>query len=370
MQPPELTIHEDATTYVLQFQGDWTLVHGLPRRAAVWKATGTRHAFCLDFNQLGAWDSLLLSFVAQLKQQLQAESMSCTFQNAPQGLELLLELSQARGPSVPRKQRPSGFLNLFGRTCVRFYYESYAFVCFVGETVLGLGRLIRGRSYTRWRDVALMLEYCGMDALPVVSLISILIGVILSFVGIVQLRQFGAELYVADLVGLAIVREMGALMVGIILAGRTGASFAAQIGNMVVSEEIDALKTLGVPPIDFLVLPRVLALVFMVPLLCIYADVIGILGGIMLSMSMMEMNITQYLNELALAVSLTDVSTGLIKSVAFGTVVALVGCLRGLQCQKSAEGVGRATTSAVVTAIVLIVFCDTLFAFVFNILGI
>ncbi len=368
---PELSIKHEAACLVLRFKGDWTLKNGPPSNAAQWETHPWGHGLRLDFQELGAWDSVLLAFIGGIKQRLQQNDKQYISYRAPAGLEALLHLAQPqKNPVAPKGLQKKEFLTRFGNFCLLFFNEVYAFSDFVGQVILAFIRLITGKAHTRWSDTALMIQHCGIAALPVVSLIGMLTGIILSFVGIVQLRQFGAELYVADLVGLSMVREMGALMVGIILAGRTGASFAAQIGNMKVSEETDALQTLGVSPIEFLVLPRVIALFVMIPLLCIYADIIGIIGSIIVSMSMMEMNVLQYLNELEVAVSMTDISTGLIKSLAFGTVVALVGCLRGLQCKKSAEGVGLATTSAVVTAIVLIVFCDTLFAFAFNLLGI
>lgn len=369
MSLPRLFLEKTSDSIILSLEGDWTLEGGLPADVLAWEQSNPAGPVVLNFKNLGAWDSMLLTFLAKVNAWAQAHGQSCVFKKAPEGIEPLLELCQQNEPKA-RGKPVLGSLARFGLFCLHFYKEFLAFSAFVGEVAQGVGRLLRGKAKTRWCDFALMLEACGMDALPVVSLVSVLIGVVLSFVGIIQLRQFGAQLYVADLVGLSMVREMGALMVGIVLAGRTGAAFAAQIGNMIVSEEIDALKTLAIHPVDFLVLPRMMALLLMVPLLCIYADVIGILGSIFISIVMMDLSITQYLNELELVIQFKDVFTGLIKSVAFGTVVALVGCLRGLQCEKSAEGVGRATTSAVVTSIVLIVFCDTVFAFVFNLLGI
>ncbi len=187
--------------------------------------------------------------------------------------------------------------------------------------------------------------------------------------GAVQLRQFGAQIYVADLVGLATVREMGAMMAAIIMAGRTGAAFAAQLGTMTVNEEIDALKTLGISPMEFLVLPRMLALIVMMPLLCLYADLVGMIGGLIVGVGMLDITFVEYFNQTVEAVGLNDIAMGVIKSAVFGVLVALSGCMRGMQSGRSASAVGVAATSAVVTAIVLIIVTDAVFAVVTNIIG-
>jgi phospholipid/cholesterol/gamma-HCH transport system permease protein len=201
-------------------------------------------------------------------------------------------------------------------------------------------------------------------------LISALVGLILAFVGAVQLLMFGAQIYVANLVGIAIVRVMGPIMTGIIMAGRTGAAFAAELGTMQVNEEIDALRTLGISPMEFLVLPRMLALALMMPLLCLYADLIGILGGLLVGMGMLDLDPVVYFNQTREAVSLKHFWIGLFHSVIFGVLVALAGCLRGMQCGRSASAVGHAATSAVVTGIVSIIVATAIITFICNILGI
>lgn len=201
------------------------------------------------------------------------------------------------------------------------------------------------------------------------SLISFLVGLILAFVGAVQLQQFGAQIYVADLVGLGMAREMGAMMTGIIMAGRTGAAFAAQLGTMRVNEEIDALTTMGFSPMDFLVLPRMLALMTMLPLLCLYADFMGILGGLVVGVGMLDLELAQYVNESLLALSLLDFGLGLIKSAVYGAVIAIAGCYRGMQCGNSSAAVGEAATSAVVTSIVWIVVASAILTVIYDALG-
>ncbi|MGD9950899.1 MAG: MlaE family ABC transporter permease, partial [Desulfobulbus sp.] len=214
-----------------------------------------------------------------------------------------------------------------------------------------------------FRDFFVFIQSCGVESLPIVSLIAVLVGVILSFVGAVQLQMFGAQIYVANLVGLGMVLEMGALMSGVIIAGRIGASYAAQLGTMQVNEEIDALRTMGISPVGFLVLPRMLALMVMLPLLCIYADIMGILGGSIIGVSMLDLSLVEYLEQTRKTLHLSQCGQGLLKSSIFGVLIGFAGCLRGMQCGRSALAVGEATTSAVVTSIVLIVVSDSIITF-------
>jgi phospholipid/cholesterol/gamma-HCH transport system permease protein len=243
-------------------------------------------------------------------------------------------------------------------------------LAFIGEAFLALGKLLRGKARFRRSDLILLIQECGAQALPIVSLVSVLVGLILAFVGAVQLRLFGAQIYVADLVGIGMAREMGAMMTAIVMAGRTGAAFAAQLGTMEVNEEIDALKTLGISPMEFLVLPRMLALVLMMPLLCLYADLMGILGGGLIGVGMLNLSPAQYYQETVSAVNLTQFALGLIKAGVFGVLVALSGCLRGMQCGRSASAVGEAATSSVVTAIVSIIVSDALLTVIYDRIGV
>ena len=206
--------------------------------------------------------------------------------------------------------------------------------------------------------------------MPIVSLICFLVGLILAFIGAIQLRLFGAQIYVADLVGIAMVRLMAAIMTGIVMAGRTGGAFAAQLGTMQVNQEIDALKTLGISPMDFLVLPRVLALALMMPLLCLYANFVGILGGMVVAVGMLDIGFMEYYNETVTSVGLWNLGIGLFSGFVFGVIVALAGCMRGMQCGRSASAVGDAATSAVVTAIVGIIVSTAVITVLCNMLGI
>ena len=206
--------------------------------------------------------------------------------------------------------------------------------------------------------------------MPIVSLICFLVGLILAFIGAIQLQLFGAQIYVADLVGIAMVRLMAAIMTGIVMAGRTGGAFAAQLGTMQVNQEIDALKTLGISPMEFLVLPRMLALAVMMPLLCLYANIMGILGGMVVGVGMLNIGFMEYYNETAKAIGLWNLGIGLFSGFVFGVIVALAGCMRGMQCGRSASAVGDAATSAVVTAIVGIILSTAVITVLCNFLGI
>lgn len=289
----------------------------------------------------------------------------------PDKLRGLLELALA----VPEKSEinletdAASASEKLGRITMHLFGKVQTSLEFAGLTVLSLIRLCTGHARFRTSDFWLVLQQCGAEALPIVALISFLIGLILAFVGNVQLTHFGANLYVADLVGIAMVREMGVVMTAIIMSGRTGAAFAAHIGSMRANEEIDALRTFGFNPFDFLVLPRLLALLLMMPILTIYADVIGIFGGMVVG-SFVGIPPELYWHETLASLSMTTTSLGVIKSVFFGATIAMSGCMMGMQAGKSSAAVGEATTQAVVASITAIVVLDSAFAAIFTLLEI
>lgn len=241
---------------------------------------------------------------------------------------------------------------------------------FLGESIIALGNALKGRARFRPADVWLVFQDCGPDALPIVTLISFLVGMILAFVGLVQLQQFGADIFVANLVAISMVREMGGMMTAIIMAGRTGAAFAAQLGTMNVNDEISAFRTLGIPPIEFLVLPRMLALIIAIPLLTVYANVVGMVGGSVVTGLLSDVSLLQFYVQTTSSVTLVDWAGGLFKAIVYGVIIAIAGCLRGVQCKKSAAAVGEAATSAVVTAIVFIIFAEAGLTVAYTILGV
>jgi phospholipid/cholesterol/gamma-HCH transport system permease protein len=248
-------------------------------------------------------------------------------------------------------------------------HEIHVQIAFIGEAGWALGAAVVHPARVRWTDTLKIAEAAGFQALPIVSLIAFLLGVILAFQSAVSMRQFGAEIFVADLVAISLLRELGPLMMAILLAGRSGAAFAAEIGTMKVNEEIAALTTMGLDPVRFLAVPRILAGVLVAPLLTLYANLIGLIGAALV-MRGFGIPMVSFFNQVSGAVTATDLGSGLFKALVFGLLVATSGCLRGLQTGSGAAAVGRSTTSAVVTAIILIVVVDGLFAVLFHHLGI
>lgn len=319
---------------------------------------------------LDTWDSSLALFLKEAAVWCEARGVPLHTEGFPPGVTGLVDLMQ--GSATQRMARRVSMPDIpatVGRGVFAIGREIREIAHLVGECAYSLARFLRGHAQFRWRDCFAEMQQCGAMALPIVSLISFLIGVILAYQGAIQLRQYGADIYVADMVGVAIVREMGPLMMAIVLAGRTGAAFAATLGNMKANEELDALVTLGVSPIDFLVLPRISALFLMMPLLALYANGLGVIGGLVISQVILDIPANAYWIETKSWVDLSDVSTGLIKAATFGLLVGVAGCLRGLQADRSAAGVGRAATEAVVTGILLLIVADAVYAVVFNILG-
>jgi phospholipid/cholesterol/gamma-HCH transport system permease protein len=264
---------------------------------------------------------------------------------------------------------PISFFEKIGRSTCQICEEAHTFVEFVGEAGVALVKALLNPKQVRWKDAFLVAETAGVNALPVIALIGFLMGLIMAFQAAIPMRQFGAEIYVANLVGLSMVRELGPLMTAIVLAGRSGSAFAAELGTMKVNEEIDALITMGLDPVRFLVVTRVLAAVIMTPLLTLFADLIGVMGGSLVLLSM-GYSLSTYFKQIISMVTYVDLFGGLIKSIVFGLLVAGIGCLRGLQTEIGASAVGESTTRAVVGGIVLIVVTDGIFSVVYYYLGI
>lgn len=358
----------------IRLSGKWIIGNDLPSANEVQKQVESGpqiKRITFDTHELTGWDSALLTFLIKIIDQGLRNQIATDREGLPKGVRRLLDLASA----VPEKKTRGEtvrepFLSRIGARAIHFKRSVDEVLAFIGEAFLAFIRLLQGKARFRRSDLTLIIQDCGAQALPIVSLISFLVGLILAFVGAVQLKMFGAQIYVADLVGIAMVREMGAMMTGIIMAGRTGAAFAAQLGTMQVNEEIDALTTMGISPMEFLVLPRMLALVLMMPLLCLYADLVGILGGVVVGVSMLDLSFTQYFHQTQAALDLTNFALGVSKSAIYGILIGLFGCLRGMQCGRSASAVGIAATSAVVTAIVAIIVSDGIFAVICDVLGI
>ncbi len=378
MSPPQtgLSINRAADNSLLvALQGAWTIEAELPGleglRSAL--AAGSPPArLTFDASELTEWDSGLLTLLLKINEECTQNQIRVDKSGLPSGVQRLLDLATAvpERKGARRETKRESFLARIGKRAIEQQGTMTETLSFIGELCLSIGRLLLGKARFRSSELWLFVQETGAQALPIVTLISILVGLILAFIGAVQLAMFGAQIYVANLVGLGMAREMGAMMTGIIMAGRTGASFAAQLGTMQVNEEIDALKTLGISPMDFLVLPRMIALTLMMPLLCIYADLMGILGGALVGIGMFDITPTQYFHQTMEAVPLVHFWIGIFKSTIYGIIVALAGCHRGMQCGRSASAVGEATTSAVVTAIVWIIVWCSITTIMFHVIGI
>ncbi len=366
---------ESGERLLVSLTGDWALGRRLPAAEEIEReihsaAPPLRLGF--DSRDLGKWGSGLLTFLLNVRQVCLQERITLEDDGLPPGVRRLLALATAvpERKGARRETERQGFLVRVGAETVNFWSSLQEVLAFIGEATLAMGRLFRGRARFQRSDFLMLLQQCGSQALPIVSLISLLVGLILAFVGAVQLRMFGAQIYVASLVGIAMVRVMGAIMTGVIVAGRTGASFAAELGTMQVNEEIDALRTLGIPPMEFLVLPRMLALMLMMPLLCLYSDLMGILGGLLVGVVMLDLNALEYFAKTRESVTLVYLWIGLFHGAVFGVLIAFCGCLRGIQCGRSASAVGKAATSAVVTSIVSIIVGTAIITVICNVLDI
>ena len=373
--PCKINVSRKEQTLEAAIIGDWVLDAQIPDLDAVLAQLGDDadiKRLVFSTKELGCWDSLLMTQLIRLIDYGTNQGLQVDTTTLPEGVQGLLSLVYAvpERAGARRQAAQTPWLEIIGKGGLRIYKDSQALVAFIGEIALSITALLRGKARFRWVDLWRYIQDCGPSALPIVTLISLLVGLILAFVGAVQLALFGAQIYIADLVGLGMTREMGGLMAAIIMSGRTGAAYAAQLGTMQVNNEIDALKTMGFEPMEFLVLPRILALILIMPLLCLYADLMGIVGGALVTVSFFDVSLVEYLNRTADAIHIPDFSIGIVKCAVFGVLIALSGCMRGMQCGRSASAVGDAATSAVVTGIVFIVIADSLMTVMCNRLGI
>jgi phospholipid/cholesterol/gamma-HCH transport system permease protein len=362
-------------TLLLRFSGDWhssgQLVSFEEARAPL-SSPPALSQVNFDVGELGEWDSVLAVFLMKILQVCSRSGIAVDLSSLPAGVRKLLELAapENQRTGVPRGKARRGFLQRIADAALSDTKGIAAVLSFLGEATVAFFRLLRGKAKFRRSDLVTSIRDAGAQALPIVSLISFLVGMILAFVAAIQLKVFGAQILVADVVGIGMVRVMGAVMTGVIMAGRTGAAFAAQLGTMQVNEEIDALETLGFAPVEFLVLPRMLSLMLMMPLLCIYADLMGMLGGMLVGVGVLHIGFVEYYQQSKNALDLTHFWIGIFQSFVFGILVAVSGCLRGMQCERSASAVGYAATSAVVTGIVSIVVATLVVTFACQVLGI
>jgi phospholipid/cholesterol/gamma-HCH transport system permease protein len=380
--PMSFDIAESGDTLDIHLMGSWEgfakemmpdqdprgdLLHAVQSRIAAKPVQVT-----FESSKLISWDTQLLVVVSKIGALVESTASRVDLSGLPEGVQALIKLSRAVPPRTgqPQKRSASDLLTTVGQSSIDLRRSAAEGLAFIAEAFQSFGRLFRGKAQFLSTDVIGFLQSTGPNALPIVGLINLLLGIILAFMGAVQLRQFGAEIFVADLVGLGQTREIAPMMTAIVMAGRTGAAYAAQLGTMQVNEEIDALNTSGFLPMDFLVLPRMLALAIMFPILVLYADALGIFGGYLVGVGMLDIGTVEYIEQTRQAIDLGDIAVGLVKASVFGVLIAVTGCMQGMQSGRSASAVGDATTKAVVSGIVAVIVMTAIFSVLTNILGI
>lgn len=348
----------------------------MPDAPAIWRdvraAAGRakRGALTLDLSEATEIDGGVMSLLVALRTELYARGVKAEIEGTPSQFEPLVELYEGKKPPQKRKKRrPEGLVENIGRATADALAEIEQVISFFGEMVIAVVGLVRHPRSGHWKEIPPLMNKAGADALPIVVLINFLVGFVMAYQSAKQLKQFGANIYVADLVGISVCRELAPLMTAIIICGRSGAAFAAEIGSMKVSEEIDALRTLGLRPFSWLVVPRVLSLMIVAPMLTVIADIIGVLGGLLVGVTSLDLSVHGYFIETKKAMELWDVEHGLWKSLAFALATGLIACQQGFATSGGAEGVGRRTTSTVVISLFTIVVLDALFTIVFRFFG-
>lgn len=361
---PEARWDTQGDAWVLHLGGDWNDHAGsfpsLPE--------GDARSVRIDAQALGTWDAALASTLWSQLQPFAERDVPVDLEGLPEGLREIVSLALKGTPPLAAAptQSPPGRVTRLGARTAAWWVDKRKALTFFGEVLLSLGRLMRGKSDMRGVDLLWQIEQTGPRSLPIIALVSFLVGLIVAYMGAAQLQRFGAQTYIADLVTVGVVREVAALLVGIVLAGRVGAAFAAQIGSMRANEEVDALATMGVNPVDFLVLPRVLALLIVGPMLTAFGALVGMAVGWLVAVGIYGVTPLEYVYSSVEALTLPHVLVGLIKGTVYSVLVALAGCLQGLSAGRSAQAVGDATTASVVQAIVWIVVAASALTVVFQ----
>ncbi len=356
----------------LQAGGAWIVEHAAALDRLTAALPRDSRPVALDLAAVTSLDSAGAWLLARVS--AQGEAGAIPWVNLAPEFQPLAERVLAAGPKVtPDQPKPRSFVDWVadvGEGAEEVFNEALDLVAFFGEFVLALGRVAMQPRRFRWKPLLVHIEQTGINALPIVGLISFLVGVVLAYQGADQLRQFGAQIFTVNMVGISVLREMGILLTAIVVAGRSGSAFTAQIGTMQVSEEVDALRTMGLDPMEVLAIPRVAALVISLPLLTFFADLMGLLGGGLMCVLLVDITFGQYLGLLNNAITATHFWVGMVKAPVFAILIALVGCFEGLRVSGSAESVGKMTTRAVVEGIFLVIIFDALFSILFSILSI
>lgn len=376
MNEPAFSLRHESQDglHVLRLEGRLGLQEGvvlwqqLRDAVAALPASGEQRQCTIELAGVQRMEGAAAALLVGLQDDCRRKGIRVAFAGASEDVSSLLALYGA-GTEIARAQPRPGFVTRVGLATLALVSSLRSVPEFAGSLVISFGRAIRSPRSIQWSDVPGLMERAGADGLFIVGLVNFLVGLILGLQGALQLERFGAESFLPSLVGISVVRELGPLMTAILVAGRTGAAYAAELGTMKVSEEVDALRTLGLDPNRFLVLPRVITLFFMVPLLTVLGDVLGIFGGMAIGMSYYDMSFQAYLLGTQEGIALKDVHTGVGKSFFFGALIAIVACQRGLTTRGGAAGVGRSTTSAVVSVLFALVAFDFFFTWVFSMVG-
>ena len=374
---PEYRMAYSNSMLDIELLGDWILDSEYPddfddELEQQFKQNSDIKQVNVTMTQVTQWNSALLTSILCLKKLCQQFQIQLNTTQLPVEMIRLMDLSSI----VPKRDvddhiaKNTKFLHNVGTNVISAVKELGDVIAFLSNAVIAFFAMIRGKAVYRSSDTWLVMQQTGAEAMPIVSLLNFLVGAILGYIGAMQLEKFGAEIFIGDMVGVAMTREIAAIITAIIMAGRSGAAFAAQLGTMKVNEEIDALRSMGISPMEFLVLPRMIGMMLMMPLLAIYANFMGIFGGALVAYTMLNISLEQYLSVVIKSVGLNDVAAGIFMSVVFGAIVAVVGCQKGISCGKSAEAVGASTTSAVVTSTVIIFVSAAILTVIYGALGI
>ncbi len=364
------TIEKDGAT--IRLTGDLRMHDA----SAIWKSVrsqtdGASGALTFDLSKVNAADGGVMALLVELRSELAGKGVKTELVGANKNVEKIVELySGHERVEKKKKRKPDSAIAQIGRGAVDVVEEAKAILDFFGSMLLAAVTLVRHPRLGNWKEVAPLMNKIGADAVPIVVLINFLVGFVMAFQSAKQLKMFGANIYVADLVGISLTRELAPLMTAIIVCGRTGAAIAAEIGSMKVNEELDALRTLGLTPFGWLVVPRIIALVLVVPVLTLLADFVGILGGLAVGITDLQLTTQGYMIETMKAVQTWDVATGLIKAGVFAVTIGLIACQQGFAASGGAEGVGKRTTSTVVTSLFALVMIDALFTVTFRLLNV
>jgi len=357
----------------LAFHGRFTFAEAAPlwsELRSTLKALKKRERIDLDMKAAEYVDGGAMALLAHFRAEVYRRGGRAEFVDASESVQEIVRLYRAdQAVGRVKKRQAQSAIEQIGQSSMSIVLEAQLMLAFLGQLVVAMAGVVREPKSLNLRDLMPTMERTGADAVPIVLLINFLVGLVMAFQASVQLKRFGAQILVADLIGISITRELGPLMTAIVVCGRSGAAFAAELGSMKVNEEVDALRTMGLGPMRYLVFPRLLALVLVMPLLSILADGMGLLGGLIVAITSLDLTSTAYFNEIEKAVSTWDVTSGLLKSVLFAAAISLIACQQGLATEGGAEGVGRRTTSAVVTTLFALIMIDAIFTVFFRAVG-